>query len=184
MPVFEVILIVFLLVALTVSLYYNYLYWIRDKSQPKIIDNLVDEEKNKAQKKKLPRVNRGLFDQAQLLLIQKENEKMLSILSDFEKSGSQRLWPEFQLSFNILHPGFYEKLSEEFPTLTPNEKRLCAFLRLNLSTKEISTITKQTPRSIDIARTRLRNKLNLTNTQTDLNSFLEQIEFGGYEEEV
>lgn len=182
MLIYEIIAFVLLIVSLSISLYYNYVHWSKEGKQSNVTDNLINSESIKVKKKKSTRINRPGFDQAQLLLIQKENEKMLTILADFEKAGSQRLWPEFQLSFNILHPGFYERLSEEFPTLTPNEKRLCAFLRLNLSTKEIAAITKQTPRSIDIARTRLRNKLNLTNTQVDLNSFLEQVEFGADEE--
>jgi DNA-binding CsgD family transcriptional regulator len=53
--------------------------------------------------------------------------------------------------------------------------RLGAFLRLNMTTKEIAAITGQMPRSIDVARTRLRKKLNLTNEDVGLVEFLSSI---------
>jgi DNA-binding CsgD family transcriptional regulator len=62
------------------------------------------------------------------------------------------------------------------PELSLNERRLCAFLRLNMTTKEIASITGQSPRSIEVARTRLRKKLNLTNSDTSLTDFLSHID--------
>lgn len=56
---------------------------------------------------------------------------------------------------------FYDKLLKEYPNLTKNEIRLCAFLRMNLSTKEISAITQQSSHSIVVARSRLRKKLGI-----------------------
>lgn len=61
---------------------------------------------------------------------------------------------------------------KDFPDLTINEKRLCALLYRNLSTKEISEITRQTPHSINIARCRLRNKLGLKGSKLSIQEFL------------
>jgi len=55
--------------------------------------------------------------------------------------------------------------------LTVNEKRLCAFLRLNLTTKEIAAITHQSIKSINMARFRMRKKMNLE-TDVDLVAYL------------
>jgi DNA-binding CsgD family transcriptional regulator len=56
---------------------------------------------------------------------------------------------------------FFMKLDEKFPKLTKNDKRLCALLRLNLSSKEIASVQNIAPSSVDISRHRLRKKLNL-----------------------
>ncbi|HKK58434.1 MAG TPA: tetratricopeptide repeat protein [Salinivirga sp.] len=118
-------------------------------------------------------------------------EKLMKAKSDFKKSNqaiiqdiinelktttNEAAWKEFQIRFQEVHEGFYSKLNELFPDLTPNEQRLCAFLRLNMSSKEISAITFQSIKSIEVARTRLRKKLNLVNTDTNLVTYLMQLE--------
>lgn len=107
----------------------------------------------------------------------KVNQKPIQdIIIELQKSVDNDVWEEFEYRFKDVHEEFYKKLNEKFPDLTPNEKKLCAFLRLNMSTKEISAITFQTPHSITIARSRLRKKLNLTNQDINLVDFLLNIE--------
>lgn len=65
-------------------------------------------------------------------------------------------------------------LLKDFPNLTNNDKRLCALLSMNLSTKEIADITKQSPGTINVARGRLRNKLGLTGSDISIHSFFEE----------
>ncbi|PKP48119.1 MAG: hypothetical protein CVT92_16395 [Bacteroidetes bacterium HGW-Bacteroidetes-1] len=106
----------------------------------------------------------------------KENQDLIrSIIADLEKTQKKTVWDEFELRFQSVHSDFYTKLNEINPELTLNERRICAFLRLNMTTKEIATITGQMPRSIDVARTRLRKKLNLTNEEVGLVEFLSSI---------
>ena len=62
-----------------------------------------------------------------------------------------------------------------FPDLSPSEQRLCAFLRLNMSTKEISELTGQRISSLETARYRLRKKLGITNSHINLITFLNNI---------
>ncbi len=103
----------------------------------------------------------------------KENQELIrEIIRDLERTQEETIWDEFETRFHQVHNQFYAQLNGINPELTPNERRLCAFLRLNMSTKEISSITGQTPRSIEVARTRLRKKLNLTNSETGLIEFL------------
>jgi tetratricopeptide (TPR) repeat protein len=99
-------------------------------------------------------------------------KEILDIIRDLEKTQDQTLWNEFEIRFQQVHNDFYDRLNEISPDLTVNERRLCAFLRLNMTSKEISSITGQAPRTIDVARTRLRKKLNLTNSETGLVEFL------------
>lgn len=84
-------------------------------------------------------------------------------------------WQEFEVRFNEIHEEFYETLAKDYPELTPNERKLCAFLKLNMTSKEISSLTGQSIRSIDVARTRLRKKLDLTNSETNLVDFFASI---------
>lgn len=75
-------------------------------------------------------------------------------------------WKEFRLYFEEVHPGFFERLKNRCPGLTPNELRLCALLRLNLSSKEIASLLGISPSSVKIARYRLRKKLQLNNKES------------------
>lgn len=103
----------------------------------------------------------------------KENQNLIKeIIKELEETQDESIWTEFESRFHQVHNEFYSKLNQINPDLSPNERRLCAFLRLNMSTKEISSITSQSLRSIEVARTRLRKKLNLTNTEQGLIEYL------------
>ncbi len=80
-------------------------------------------------------------------------------------------WKEFEMSFENLHSNFSKKLNSDYPDLTPNERRLCAFIRMGMQSKEIAGITQQTQNSIDVARHRLRKKLGIS-SDDDLVGFL------------
>lgn len=91
-----------------------------------------------------------------------------------EKTTENDTWEDFEKRFNEVHQDFYSKLHQHAPNLSPNELRLCAFLKLNMSTKDISALTGQKVESLEKARTRLRKKLGITNTNINLVSFLSQ----------
>jgi tetratricopeptide (TPR) repeat protein len=91
-----------------------------------------------------------------------ENRKSVkAIIKEMEGNMSKESWEEFEFRFNEVHNDFYDNLLRDFPDLTPNELKLCAFLKLNMTTKDIATITYQSTHSITVARYRLRNKLKL-----------------------
>lgn len=97
------------------------------------------------------------------------------IAHELQKTTDDEIWQEFETRFKQVHGDFYSKLLEQFPDLSPNEQKLCAFLRLNMNTKEVSELTGQQVHTIEVARTRLRKKLGLVNTKTNLVTFLSQI---------
>ncbi len=70
-------------------------------------------------------------------------------------------WYRIKAHFEKIHPGFFDRLRKKYPQLTPNDHKLCALLRMNLNTKEISHILKITAPSTEISRIRLRKKLDL-----------------------
>ena len=94
---------------------------------------------------------------------QKEDKETIinNVISELDKSITQDTWTEFEVRFQEVHVDFYNSLSRQFPDLTPNELRLCAFLRLNMTSKEIADITYQSAESLKTARYRLRKKLGL-----------------------
>lgn len=73
----------------------------------------------------------------------------------------QEDWKQFEFHFDQVHGDFLNRLRSQFIELTPNEQKLCALLRLNLNTKEISNLMGISHRGVEIARYRLRKKLDL-----------------------
>ena len=130
----------------------------------------------------LMRKNEVLSEMGQkLMLIQDEAVKdetksaIKRIAVELEKNTDSEIWDEFEIRFKQVHGAFYERLNSKFPDLSPNEQKICAFLRLNMSTKVISELTGQRVNTIEIARTRLRKKLQITNTKINLISFLSKV---------
>ena len=102
----------------------------------------------------------------------KEGRKIIhSIVRELENGNYSNSWKEFELCFKSVHSSFYKNLQLKFPDLTPNELRICAFLKLNMSTKDIAILTSRSNRTIDSARLSIRKKMNL-NSDTNLVNFL------------
>ena len=84
-------------------------------------------------------------------------------------------WDEFRKYFEQVHDEFFKELTNRFPDLSNKELRLCALLKLNLTSKEIAAITGISPSSVKMARYRLRRKLEL-NAEEDLVAFFIHLE--------
>jgi len=112
--------------------------------------------------------------QSGLFKLKPENRGLIEeIIRDLEHDSDVNTWDEFEVRFHRVHSDFNKKLLGKFPDLSANELRLCAFLRLNMNTKEIAAITYQSTNSIDTARSRLRQKLGLEKND-NLIGFLNQ----------
>lgn len=95
-----------------------------------------------------------------------ENKKIMTeLIKELESNSTMISWEEFEVRFQQVYTGFYKKLNTRYPDLSPNELRLCAFFRLNMTTKEIAAITYQSINSISVARYRLRKKLGLSSDE-------------------
>jgi DNA-binding CsgD family transcriptional regulator len=102
---------------------------------------------------------------------QKNQVVIQRIINELLKNSTKKAWEEFEVHFTEVHVDFYPNLQRRFPDLTLNERRLCAFLKLNLTTKEIGAITHQSTEAINMARFRLRRKLGLE-SEHDLAGFI------------
>ena len=73
-------------------------------------------------------------------------------------------WSMIENQVEKLHPGFLNKLLVKHSSISNKDKKLCTYIRLGLSSKEISGLLNITPKSVEIARVRLRRKLNLSSS--------------------
>jgi tetratricopeptide (TPR) repeat protein len=116
-----------------------------------------------------------------LVVIEKETtsaesrDTLRKVARELQKSQEEEIWKEFSTRFKEVHGEFYDKLLKKFPALTPNELKLCAFLRLNMSSKDIAELTGQRVSSLETARYRLRQKLGIANSDVNLITFLSSI---------
>lgn len=75
---------------------------------------------------------------------------------------SDELLKRFEEQFDLVHNNFMTKLSEKHPTLTINEKKMCAYVKMDLSSKEIAPLMNLSYRGVETLRYRLRKKLNIS----------------------
>jgi DNA-binding CsgD family transcriptional regulator len=80
-------------------------------------------------------------------------------------------WKQFEHHFDRVHGDFLKRLTTQFTELTPGEQKLCAFLRLNMDTKEIANLMGVSLRGVEVSRYRLRKKFKLA-TQQNLSKFI------------
>ncbi len=86
-------------------------------------------------------------------------KKVIQILSDDERLEED--WESFALHFDQVHTDFLRRIKDDYAQLSPKDLKLCAYLRMNLSTKEIAPLLNISVRGIEISRYRLRKKMHL-----------------------
>lgn len=105
-----------------------------------------------------------------------KNHKIIDkTIDELKRSMNENTWESFLIYFENVHESFFSNLNTKSENLTRNDKRLCAFLKLKMSTKEIANITNTNIRSIEMARHRLRKKLNIGKPNISLDSFFEDV---------
>ena len=103
-----------------------------------------------------------------------ENKNLKSVIKIIDNNlNNTNDWKLFQEAFNNADKDFLKKIKAIHPSLTPNDLRLCAYLRLNLSSKEIAPLLNISPRSVEVKRYRLRKKIELPHQASLTNYILE-----------
>jgi ligand-binding sensor domain-containing protein/DNA-binding CsgD family transcriptional regulator len=105
-----------------------------------------------------------------------EFKKMLRILGEENKMDKD--WEQFAVHFDKVHSDFLQILKGIYPALSAHELKLCAYLRMNLSSKEIAQLENISTRGVEISRYRLRKKLKIP-TETNLFDFLMELHASG-----
>ncbi len=81
-------------------------------------------------------------------------------------------WDRFKMHFDEVHPDFFNRLQSNFPDITQNELKHCAYIKMRLASKEIAQLTNISVKGMETARYRLKKKLNLSAEQ-DMNDFIQ-----------
>lgn len=92
----------------------------------------------------------------------KESVVIGEMKSLLDRLNVDKDWSTFQLYFEQVNDGFFRNLSEAFPNLTSGDKRLCALISLNLTTKEIASLIDRSVRGVETAKFRLKKKMQLS----------------------
>ncbi len=135
------------------------------------------EEKIDFKNRELSAVILHISQKNKVLLEVREKMEGLHLLQSVETLTRQRLkemikiiwsnlssdndWERFRAYFESVHPDFFKKLLDKFPELSPKELKFCAYLKMNLDTKEIANLLNISVRSIESYRFRIRQKMNL-----------------------
>lgn len=149
-------------------------------------------EKSLRMKRKIDLLNSQLNEKnreltSKALLISQNNEVLREVVQSIEsylqdqnkdKNVLKRLkmrlqeiyeeksWDDFIQHFEQVHPQFYKNLLNRSGDLTSAEQKICAFLKMNLNTKEISYITNQSTKAIEVMRSRIRKKLGIPHEES------------------
>ncbi len=128
----------------------------------------------------------NLVRKVEVMSMLKESLQSYKQMTDTEKSGkefqkiiktidkeldNQHEWEQFAVHFDKVHNNYLQNLKAAFPSLSGNDLKLCAYLKLNISTKEIAQLMNISVRGVETARFRLRKKLSLPG-DTNLADFL------------
>lgn len=100
----------------------------------------------------------------------------LRAVSKFIEGGLQqdRDWENFKVHFEQVHPSFFSSLKKAYPVLSPNDLKHCAYLRINLSVKEVAQMLGINANSVTMSRYRLKKKLGLS-PDDSMNDFIQNI---------
>lgn len=114
-------------------------------------------------------------------LLQELREKMeaaaprgieMSVQKIISKGLNQdKEWQDFNAHFESINKNFYSRIKQAFPDISPNELKICALIKMNLSIKEMAGVLNISPDSVKTARYRLRKKLQLQ-TEDNLTDFI------------
>lgn len=97
-----------------------------------------------------------------LLTNQDPKQSIREVIKTIDRNIDEaETWNLFKKAFENADRDFFKKVKDLHPGLSPNDLKLCAYLRLNLSSKEIAPMLNISPRSVEVKRYRLRKKLNL-----------------------
>ena len=91
-------------------------------------------------------------------------DKLVRLLD--ENLSSEDDWAIFQTNFDRIHENFFRNLHSTYAELTSNDLRFCAYLRLNLSSKDIAHLMNISLKGVEMARSRIRKKIGIPSTKS------------------
>jgi len=148
------------------------------------VDNYEDELEAKAKElasAQLQSISKTEFmheiyqDIRQVLEDKGNPAKLRRIADKIEKQlDTSKEWESFEEQFNLLNSNFFKKLKKKIPGITNEEARLCAMIKMNMSTKEIAGKINLSVRGVETKRYRLRKKLPISSEES-MEAFLDTV---------
>jgi len=150
------------------------------KEKTKENDRKIVELKNEALKNEIKLKSKQLANTAMALV--KKNEALVDLKNELLQHkgnfdnpfsykkilkkvdgsiGQKDEWEVFEYNFNQVHEEFFNGLKKKFPQLTHKDLKICAYIKMNLTTKEIAPLLNISPRGVETQRYRLKRKLDL-----------------------
>ncbi len=158
--------------------------YIRERSKHlELLEKEKLEKEVKMKQKELANItlniakkNEVILDVKNMLLVNKDKfsnqQRYRSFIKKLDNSiNDLEDWKRFEVNFKELHDDFFERLLTNFPELTPKDLKLAAYLKMNLSSKDIAPLMAITTRGVEIHRYRLRKKLKLDSSE-NISNFL------------
>jgi len=119
---------------------------------------------------KIEKIASGLADTEDYLPTKKHLQRIQQdVKLNIERDDN---WKKFEENFDMIYENYLKRLKEKYPSLTVNDKKLCAYLKMGLSSKEIAPLLDMSFRSVEMSRYRLRKKINLSRDE-NLTDFLQ-----------
>ncbi len=123
-------------------------------------------------------IQKELDRMEKMVLSEESPDKVLGQISRIKEGIDVNIrhdedWKRFEKNFDIVYDEYLTRLSDSYPELTLGDKKLCAYLKMGLSSKEIAPLMNLTFRSVEMTRYRLRKKLRLSRDQ-NLIDFLQK----------
>jgi len=143
-----------------------------DEKNRELVTRIMDENRHKIVYEELGKTLAKIEQENDIDTMKQEIDSLQRRFAKREKVGMD--WESFKLHFEKVHPDFFTKLLQRNPSLTQNDLRLCGFIKMNLSTKEIAKILNISDRAIQTARYRIKKKLNLS-AEENLIQFIQSL---------
>ena len=148
-------------------------YELRHKSQELASSTMNLIRKNEILlevNQKLDKISSDIESKTESVTVLKRLQKMQEeIKKNIENDNN---WKRFEENFDMVYENYLKRLGENFPNLTISDKKLCAYLKMGLSSKDIAPLLNMSFRSVEMSRHRLRKKLEL-NRDINLTEFLQ-----------
>lgn len=142
---------------------------LKEKKQKQVAaDALYINQKNTILEE-IEAVLEKTLENKKLSIHRKEFKRIFEIIDSYKQLDKD--WKMLIANFEEVHPGFFKKLTDTYPLLSPNDIKHCACIKMNFDTKEIARFFNIKASSVQISRVRLKKKMNLSDS-TDLRNFL------------
>jgi len=141
---------------------------VKDKNQELFNTTIATIQKNEMIENVRLEVEAFKTNQVKAKNVQNFYDKVMKHLD--EKAIAKEDWKLFVMCFDNTHEEFFKDVKNRFPNLSSGDLKLCACLKLNLTTKETASLLSISVRGVEVGRYRLRKKINL-DTNKNLNEY-------------